>query len=134
MRLANIPLVLAMIVAAWLLTGLVVGQRRWLQALAAGVVALNAQLYSVSGAVNADVLLSAGFSVAMVLMALILLRGPTRGRVIGLLAAGAVAALSHPRGLPIVVPVLLTLAIAWWRARAPHTPRARRTVRAGVLA
>jgi hypothetical protein len=71
-------------------------------------------------------LLAAGYSVALVLMALVLVRGPTRGRWAGLAAATLVVLLTHPRGLAILAPVAATVALAWWRAGAPHGARARR--------
>ena len=126
MRLANVPLVIAAVVSAWLLAGLLVGPRRSLQVLATGVVALNAQFISVAGTINADALLAALFSVAFVLMAVILLRGPTRGLVIGLVGVAAAASLTHGRGLALLIPVALTLALAWWRARGPRGENGRR--------
>ena len=126
MRLANVPLVIAVVVATWLLAGLLAGPRPSLQVLATGVAALNAQFISVAATVNADALLAALYAVAFVLMGLILLRSPTRGRVGALVAVAAAAGLTHGRGLALLMPVALTLAIAWWRARGPRGPRARR--------
>ena len=75
-----------------MLTGIVAGPRRWLQTVAASVVALSAQLTSIAGSVNADVLLSAVYAVALALIALILVRGHTRGRLVALGMAGLLAA------------------------------------------
>ena len=125
LRLWNIPLVIAVIVSAWVFTGLIVGERRTLQVLGTAIAMLNAQFVAVSGFVNADALITALYSVAFALMALVLLRGPTRGRVIALVAVAVAAGLTHGRGLPLLLPVALTLAIAWWRATRPHGRRAR---------
>ena len=124
-RLVGLPLVALVIVCAWVLTGLLVGRRPWLQALAAAIVAVNAQFVSLSGFVNPDVMLTAAYSVALVLMALLLLRGPTRATVAGLVAMCALAPLSHPRGLAILAPVAFTAVIVLWRRTAPHGPRVR---------
>jgi hypothetical protein len=134
LRVANIPLLLVIVGSTWALTGLLLGPRPWLQTAAAGVVALNAQLQSVFSAVNADVLLAAAFSAAMALMALVLLRGATRGRLLALAVATALGVLAHPRGLPLLVPVALTLALAWWRQRAPSPALGRPALAAGALA
>lgn len=133
-RVANIPLVMVMVVAAWVLAGILVGRRRWLQALAAGIVALNAQLISIAAVINADVMLATFYSVALALMASLLIRGPTRAAVIGLAVCTAGAALSHPRGLAILVPAGVTAAILVWRRTAPHGRRAVRAAAAGVAA
>ncbi len=132
LRLWNIPLIVAVIVAAWLFTGLIVGPRRTLQTLATAVVATNAQFITTTSSVNADALVTALWSVAIALMAAILLRGPTRARTIALVTVTVAAGLTHGRGLPLVLPVALTGAIAWWRATRPHGIRTR--VAAGVAA
>ena len=62
MRLANLPFLLVIVAATWALVGMLLGPRRWLQTLGAGVVAVNAQLVSVSATVNADILLATAFS------------------------------------------------------------------------
>jgi hypothetical protein len=120
LRLWNIPLVIAVIVSAWVFSGLLVGPRRILQTLATAVVALNAQLIATSATVNADALLAALYSVAFVLLALLLLRGPTRGRVLGLALVTVAAAFTHGRGLPLLLPTVATGAVLLWRWRAPH--------------
>ena len=132
LRLWNIPLVIAVIVSAWVFTGLLVGERRSLQVLGTAVAMLNAQFVAVSGFVNADALIAALYSVAFALMALILLRGPTRARVIALAAVALAAGLTHGRGLPLLLPAALTLGIAWWRATRPHGHRARVLAAAGA--
>lgn len=134
MRLANLPLVLVLVAAAWALTGLVLGPRRWLQTLAAGVVALNAQVTTIGASINADMLLAAAYAVAIVLMALVLTKGPTRLRVAGLLLAGALGPLSHPRGVALLIPVAVTLVVLLWRVAGPHDRRRRRAAAAAVAA
>lgn len=133
-RLANVPLVIVVVIAAWVLTGILVGKRRWLQALAASIVALNAQLISIMAVVNADVMLATFYSVALALMAALLIRGPTRAGLIALAVCTAGALLSHPRGAAILVPAALTAAILLWRRTAPHGRRAVRAAAAGIVA
>lgn len=126
MRLANLPFVVVLIVATWILAGLVAGPRRDLQVLAAGLVALSAQLTSIGGSVNADMLLAAAYAAALALMGLVLVRRASRGRLVGLVALAALAALTHPRGVALFAPVALTAVIAWWRERGPRGERGQR--------
>lgn len=119
LRLANIPFLLLTVVFVWLIAGELLGRRRWLQTLAAGAVALQPQLVHLTAVVNPDVALSAVSSAALYLMIVILRRGLTRPRTLGLIALCAAAGLTHGRGLALVAPALLTLALAVWKARHP---------------
>jgi hypothetical protein len=132
MRLWNIPLIAAVVAGTWVLTGLLLGGRRWLQTVAAAIVAVNAQLVDLAATVNADILLAALYTAALALMALVLVRGSTRGRWIALAAVTVLAGLTHPRGAALLAPVAITAAIVWWRATAPHDRRARRLGWAGA--
>jgi hypothetical protein len=133
-RLANLPFLVAAVVAVWLLAGLLLGPRRWAQTLATGVVALNAQLVGIAAAIGPDLLLTAAYAWGLYAMALILLRGATRGRVLALAGLCAVASLAQVRGAALIGPALLTCAIAAWRARGPYGPRARRQAVAAAAA
>jgi predicted membrane protein DUF2142 len=130
MRLANIPLLLVTVLFVWLIAGEVLGRRRWLQTLATGAVALNPMLTHMTAVVNPDVFLSAVWSVALYLMVVIVERGPTRRRAAALVALCVLSGFTHGRGLALVVPALLTLAIAAWKARRPGA----RPTRRGALA
>jgi 4-amino-4-deoxy-L-arabinose transferase-like glycosyltransferase len=115
LRLASLPFLLVTVLFTWLLAGEMLGRRRVLQSVAAGAVALTPQLAFLGGIANPDGLLAAISTAALYLAVVTLRRGPTRGRVLGLLALVVAAALTHGRGVAIAVPVLLTLAIVAWR-------------------
>jgi 4-amino-4-deoxy-L-arabinose transferase-like glycosyltransferase len=119
LRLANIPLLLAMIVFTWLLAGELFGRRRGLQTLATAVVALQPQLVQLAAVINPDVALSAIFTAGLYLSVRVLRRGLTARRVAGLVALCALAGLTHGRGLALIAPVVAALALRLWRDRRP---------------
>lgn len=116
MRLWNVPLLLAMIAAAWAAAGELFGRRRWLQTIAAGVVALLPQLGFISAVVNPDIMLAAIWAVFtyVALAAIRLGPRPLPLALLGLLASAS--ALTHARGLAIVGPLAVTLLVILWRA------------------
>ena len=67
--------------------------------------------------VNPDVLLTAEWSAALYLIVLVLRRGPRPRLVASLAAVCAASALTHGRGLPLLVPAALAVAIAFVRER-----------------
>lgn len=124
MRLANIPLLLATVVFAWLLAAELLPRTMWPRFLAAGAAALHPQLYNVTATVNPDILLTAEWSAALWLMVLVCRRGPRPGLVVPLLVLSALACLTHGRGLLILPPALLAIGLALgrergWRALRP---------------
>jgi 4-amino-4-deoxy-L-arabinose transferase-like glycosyltransferase len=119
MRLANIPLLLAMVVFTWLLAGELLPRRRALQTLAAAVVALQPQLIQLTANVNPDVLLAATSTAGLYLSVVILQRGLSAPRVAGLVSLCVLAGFTHGRGLALVVPALLALALRLWKDRRP---------------
>jgi len=122
MRLWNLPLLLATIAFTWLAAGEAFGRRRLAQTVAAGAVGLLPQLDFMSGVVNPDNLLAAAWAAFAWLALAVLRRGPTRGTVLGLAAAAVVSVLTHGRGLAILPPTVLVLAIAFWRVRSGERP------------
>ena len=119
MRLATVPFILIAVVFAWLLAGEVFGRRRWLQAVTALTVALQPMLAQIAGIVNPDAMIAALYAVALWLSAVIVRRGASRGRVVGAVALVGAAALTHPRALPLAVPLIVALLVrAWPRVRA----------------
>ena len=117
MKLANALLYLATIGFVWLLAGELFPRRRDLQTLATAAAVLLPQLAWLSAHVNPDTLLVTLWTAFFWLAARLLRRGATTG---GLAAVGAVtaaAALTHGRGLALVVPALAAIAVAVWRAR-----------------
>lgn len=124
MRLANVPLYLLIVVFAWLSAGEVFGRRRRAQTIAAGSVGLLPQLAFMSGVVNPDVLLATVWA-AFAYVALVAVRvGPKPSTLLGLGGLSALSILTHGRGLAIIGPLLIVLAVMLWRAR----PLSRRVV------
>ena len=116
-RLANIPLLLALLGFTWLLAGELLGRRRWLQFAAAAPVALHPQLANLGATVNPDLMLAAGWAAALWLIVGVLRRGPEPRLVLGLAALCVAIGFTHPRGIPIVVPALLAVALGAGRRR-----------------
>jgi hypothetical protein len=107
MRIFNLPLVIAVVWLTWLIAGELLGKRRWPQTLATAAVALNPQLMQLTGVVNPDIMLAAIWIAFFYLAIMAIRHGPTRGRVIGMVALCIASGLTHGRGLPIVVPAAL---------------------------
>ncbi|HEY8584393.1 MAG TPA: DUF2142 domain-containing protein [Capillimicrobium sp.] len=124
MRAANLPLLLIIVTATWLAAGEIFRRRRRMaQTIAAGSVALLPQLGFMSGIVNPDFMLDAIWaSFAWVAVAAIRL-GPKPLPLLGLGGLAAASALTHGRGLAILGPLAVTLAVMLWRHR-PLTRRA----------
>ena len=118
MRLANIPLLLAIVALTWAIAGMLL-PRRSLQVLATAAVALNPQLTHLAAVVNPDVFLATQWAAFFYLAILVLTRGATRGRVAGIAALCVASCLTHGRGIAIVVPAAFVLTVAWWRWRRP---------------
>ncbi len=134
MRLANLPLLLAIVVCAWLAVGAAFGRRRFLQTVGAGIAALLPMVGMMSAVVNPDIALTAVFA-AFTALALTALRvGPRPPVVLGLAALGAAALLTHGRGLAILPPLALVLALLGWRALRELPPRRTLLLAAGTLA
>lgn len=122
MRLASIPLYLTTIVFAWLIAGELLGGRRWLQTIAAGVVAVQPQFAFIGSAVNPDVMLAAVWAAFLWVAIRTVKYGPTVRRILVIGALSAASVLTHARGIPILLPAGLAVLIALWRSR-PVTPK-----------
>jgi hypothetical protein len=132
MRLANLPLLLALIVFTWLLSGeLLLGLPRGsaLRVLATTAVVLNPQLTMMTAAINPDLPLAALWTVGLWLSVTVVRHGLTRGRVGWLIAVCLAAGFTQGRGLPLIAPALLAIAVAMWNRRA-HSRRATVTAAA----
>jgi 4-amino-4-deoxy-L-arabinose transferase-like glycosyltransferase len=117
MRLANLPLYLLLVTFAWLAAGEAFGRRRMAQTITAGSVGLLPQLGFMSGVVNPDFLLATIWA-AFAWVALMAVRtGPRPRVVLALGGLAAASALTHGRGLAIVGPLVVVLAVILWRAR-----------------
>ena len=128
MRLWTIPLFLGVIAFTWLLAGELLGRERWLQTLAAASVALLPQLAYLGGVANPDVML-AFLGAAFLYSAVVLVkRGPSWPWTAAVAGSAALTALTHPRGLALVVPALLAIGVSLYR----HRPAARRALRLGL--
>ena len=118
MRLANIPLLLVTIACVWATSGLLLA-RRSLQFLATSAVALNPQLTHLSAVINADVALAAEWAAFFYIAVRLLTEPPTRRRIAGIVGLALASCLTHGRGVALVVPAALVLAVVWWRWRRP---------------
>jgi 4-amino-4-deoxy-L-arabinose transferase-like glycosyltransferase len=123
LRLISALCFLGTIALTWKLAGELFRRVRWKQTLAAGVVALQPKLASMSGVISADnllVLTVTGFLLAAVRL---VQRGPSRGRVLAASVLAVAAVLTQARGL-VTLPVLaVALAVAWVRHRPPARER-----------
>jgi hypothetical protein len=127
MRLGNIPALLVVVAFTWLIAGELLGGRRMLQTLATAAVALQPQLVHMTAVVNPDVFLAAIWTAALYVMTVLVKRGPGLGRLLALAALAAASALTQPRGLAIVLPAAVAVALALWRHRPPARRWLRRT-------
>jgi hypothetical protein len=129
MRLANLPLLLALIVFTWLLGGeLLLGLPRGpaLRVLATAAVVLNPQLIMMTATINPDLALAALWTAGLWLSVSVVRHGLTRSRMAWLVAVCVMAGFTQGRGLPLIAPALLALAVAVWHRRA-HSRRATAT-------
>ncbi|MCW3018530.1 MAG: hypothetical protein JWN10_838 [Solirubrobacterales bacterium] len=132
MRLANLPLLLALVVFTWLLSGeLLLGLPRGpaLRVLATAAVVLNPQLTMMTATINPDLLLAALSTAGLWLSVAVLRHGLTRARVGWLIAVCVMAGFTQGRGLPLIAPALVALVAAAWQRRA-HSRRATVTAAA----
>jgi 4-amino-4-deoxy-L-arabinose transferase-like glycosyltransferase len=116
MRMANVVLYLAGLVFIWLLAGQVFG-RGPLQLVAAAGAAFVPALMNIVATVNPDMALFTEWAAGFWLIALVLRRGPSVRLVGALAGVCALAALTHPRGIPLLLPAVIAVAIAVARAR-----------------
>ena len=123
MRLANLPALVAVVVFAWLIAGELFGRRRWLQTLATLAVALQPQVLHMTAVVSPDLFLAALWTAALYVMTTIVKRGPTRGRLAWLGALTVASCLTQPRGLAILLPVIVVLWLIAWRRSSAGRPR-----------
>jgi 4-amino-4-deoxy-L-arabinose transferase-like glycosyltransferase len=130
MRLASGVLYLIAVAFTWLAAAEVF-RSTWPRVLATGCVALLPQLTSISGTINADNLLIAVWTAFTFVALRLVRRGPSARRVLALCALAAASLLTHGRGIPIVLPLLVTLAIALLAAR-PSLRQAARWLAPGL--
>jgi len=136
MRLANLPLLLALVVFVWLLAGeLLLGLPRGpaLRALATAAVVLNPQLTMMTATINPDLMLAALWAAGLWLAVVIVRRGATRGRVAWMLALCVMAGMAQGRGLPLIPLAVFAVAGAAWRRRRPSGRTAAAGIGAGIL-
>ncbi|HEY2603960.1 MAG TPA: DUF2142 domain-containing protein [Thermoleophilaceae bacterium] len=117
MRLFDLPLYLSTIVFAWLIAGELLGPRQWPKAVAAGVVAVHAQLAFIGSSINPDIALAAIWSMFFWVAIRTVKYGPTLRRVLAIGLLFAASFLSHARGFPLVLPAAAALALGYWRHR-----------------
>jgi 4-amino-4-deoxy-L-arabinose transferase-like glycosyltransferase len=115
-RIANVLLYLAALAFLWLLAGELLG-RRSLQFVATAAAAFVPQLLNIVATVDPDILLVAEWSAAFYVMVLVLKRGLAPKLLAALAALCAASALTHGRGLPLILPAVMTVVIAFARQR-----------------
>lgn len=120
-RLFGVALLVLTVALTWLAASELTA-RTWARTLAAGVVALQPQLVFMAGVVNADILLVAIWTAFVALSLRTLKRGPTTACILGLFALAAMSPLTHGRGLALLPPLAIVLALVWWRHRPPLRP------------
>lgn len=130
MRLASGLLFLLVVAFTWLAAAEVFAST-WPRVLATGCVALLPQLTAVSGTINADNLLIAAWAAFLFLALRLAHRGPSTRRIAALSASAAASMLTHGRGIAIVIPLVVVLAIAVLSAR-PKLSQAVRWLAPGL--
>jgi 4-amino-4-deoxy-L-arabinose transferase-like glycosyltransferase len=131
MRLASGLLFLVTVTCTWLAASELF-TRMWPRVLATGCVALLPQLTALSGTINSDNLLVAVWTAFAFVALRIVRRGPDARWILALCALTAASLLTHGRGLAILAPLVVTLAIALLRAR-PRIGQAVRWLAPGVV-
>jgi Predicted membrane protein (DUF2142) len=117
MRLVSAALFVVTVGLTWLLAAELFSAS-WPRVVAAAVVALQPELGASAGMVNPDILLAATTTGFLLTGTRLLRRGPSRGRLAAMLGCVAAAALTHGRGLVLVVPALYVLAVLFTRLPA----------------
>ena len=123
MRAANLPLYLLTIAMTWLLAGRLLGPAPWPRTVAAGAVAVHPQFAFVAAGVSPDPLLTALWAVFLVVAVRAVDRGASWGGSAALVALGAAAVLTHPRGAPLALLAVLAIGLGL-RGRVRRLPRA----------
>ena len=131
MRLWAGLLMLVTTAGAWLLIGELTRGDRLLRLAGATCVGLQPMATFMSSGINPDGMLFAAYSIALWLIARLLVRPPSRAAVAGLVAAAAAAALTKPAGLALAPAVALVLVVL---ARRHGGGGARLALAAGAAA
>ena len=132
MRIVGVALFGVTVALAWMLAAAVLSGL-WTRVVAAGMVALQPKLGFMAGVVNPDILLVALTSGFLVSGALIIRRGLTWPRALAAVATVAAAALTHPRGLYLFVPLVFLAWFAAWRGVAGREEARRVLAAVGAL-
>jgi 4-amino-4-deoxy-L-arabinose transferase-like glycosyltransferase len=111
-------LFLLTVVFTWLAAGELLGRRRWLQALAAGAVALLPQLAYMGSVINPDTALATIWAAFTWLAIRLVRRGPSPGGILAMALVVALSIVTHGRGLPLAAPGALALVLSFARHRS----------------
>lgn len=123
LRIANVLWLLVAVAATWWLATLVLGGRRTAVVLATGLVAVHPLLTSVSGAVTPDTALVALTTLGLCLAVRVARDGPERRSVALLALVCVLTALTHGRGLALVVPAALAVLLGLRETTLPQRTR-----------
>jgi 4-amino-4-deoxy-L-arabinose transferase-like glycosyltransferase len=128
MRIGNGLLFILTVLFTWLLASELFG-RVWLRVLATSLVALQPTLSYTASIINPDTMLTTLWAAFAFVAVRTVLRGPSPRRLIGLGLVVVAALLTHGRGLAILPPALIALALAFDR----HRPQHRKAIRIGTV-
>ncbi|HEX7292239.1 MAG TPA: DUF2142 domain-containing protein [Conexibacter sp.] len=131
-RLASVLLLVATVALTWVAISELT-RRMWARVLATGIVALQPQLAFMGAIVNPDIMLVALGTAFVALSIRTLRRGRTTWRLAGLCALAALSALTHGRGLALLPPFVVVLALSFWRERPPSRVLGRWLAAAAAL-
>jgi 4-amino-4-deoxy-L-arabinose transferase-like glycosyltransferase len=128
MRVASGLLFVLTVLFSWLLASELFA-RIWMRVLATSVVALQPTLTYSAGIITPDTLLVTLWSAFFFLAVRTVLRGPSVRRLVGIAVVVVCTLLTHGRGIAILPPALIAVALAYYR----HRPQWRRQIRIGSL-
>ena len=121
MRLVSAVFFVLMVLWTWLLATEVFGRRARLRVVVAtSLVALWPMLAFMGGVVNPDIALAAVYTLVAWLAVRLVRRGPSLGRVVGVLLAAVACLLIHGRGVPAAGVAVVAIGLAWLRHRPPR--------------
>lgn len=132
MRVWGVSLLLATVIAAWLLAGEVFDRRRLPQLVCAAVCGLVPMETFMATSINPDALMVPLWTFALWLGTRLIRRGWNTAQAAGLCGLTAAAILTKATSYALVAPVLLALALAW-RSQPAALRRARLQRMAGPL-
>jgi hypothetical protein len=137
MRLANLPLLVALVAFVWLLAGeLLLGLPHGaaLRSLATAAAVLNPQTTMAAATISPDVLLAMLWTAGLWLAVSVVRHGATRTRIAWLVCVCVAAALTQGRGLALLAAAAIALTAVAWRRYRPRGRAAAAAIASALLA